>query len=117
MIIVVVMGIAMIYGFIYLGVALFQGVTRRYEDTNGDTNAFGIAMIILDFLIFIFCVAAGGSAGFLASILICVVVDMMIADGISKTSSPEAIARENRKTAMEDKDHNENGFIDWSSKD
>lgn len=110
MVIVIAMGVMMIWGCIYLLAAVFNGASNHQGNGN-------IAMIVVDILVVILFASCAGGAGLLFAILFILVINACISDGMNKTANSDTIRRENMRTAMEDKDHNDNGWIEWKYKD
>lgn len=107
MITVIFVCLGMIWGVIYL---IADVITSK-------EGAGTISIIIMDIIVFIFCIASAGGAGIMFGIIICLVLDLLIADALAKTSTPQNIKKTNQQTKKEDKEHNDWGYIEWEEKD
>lgn len=100
---VIIMCLGMIWGVIYL-------ITGASMD--GKTS-----IIIMDVIVFVFCVVTAGGYGVIFGVVLCLVLDLILADALVKTSTPQNIKKTNQQTKKEDKEHNDWGYIEWEVKD
>lgn len=118
---VIVMCIAMIWGVIYLIAQAVSGavnsVAKQPKKQMSEEDTKLLSIILLDAFIFVIFTVTAGTAGLVGSILICLIMDIVIADGLNKTSSNTAVRRANQQTAKEDKEHNDWGYINWEEVD
>lgn len=112
MIIVVVIGVSVIYCIIDMLVKMCPTTITTHK--NEDTSYTSI--IILDILIVLFMTGAGGGFGFLMSILVCTVIDIILANSCREVKDPKEIYRIKQKMKNEQIDYDRNGFIDWENK-
>lgn len=107
MVTVIALCIGLIWGVIYL---IARTIISKEE-------AGTISIIIIDIIVFVFCIASAGGAGAMFGIIICLVLDILFADALFKTSTLQNIRKTNQQTKKEDKEHNDWGYIEWEEKD